>query len=431
MTVLQAINTKTADAATPAANEPINSYPLQGKSLSTHSYCNENNVVSQATLESLAYCQYTLGQVTAEQRRPILDIFTDIQEEATGSVLYFAVQRKLMANSQLNHAVQQVLRQMETNGQRTSWSYQALHDAALPPIRWTVSQILPEGICLLGGRPKVGKSLLAMAAAKSVGEGSPFLKQNVEQGAVLYLALEDNARRFRARSFKQKWSAAAQVDIEFEWPDLGLKGYAQLARALEDKAYKLVVIDTLSRAADFNQNSVADASYVLGNLQRLALEHHTTLLIIDHLRKRSRGGEDSFDVIEDMLGSTGKVAVADAILGLFTKRRSTRSRFVITGRDLSDQKLMLELDTETLSWQLVGEAEQVAHSDMEQALLEAFQSLGGTSYTSELANHVSRDTGQVSRVLAHLVEQGLVIRGELEGRKRLYHFPAAETSAES
>jgi hypothetical protein len=39
------------------------------------------------------------------------------------------------------------------------------HEEELPPVRWAVPGILPEGLSLLAGKPKLGKSWLALGLA--------------------------------------------------------------------------------------------------------------------------------------------------------------------------------------------------------------------------------------------------------------------------
>ena len=59
----------------------------------------------------------------------------------------------------------------------------------LPPVRWAVPGILPEGLSLLAGKPKLGKSWLALGLAVAKASGGVALgKIPVEQGEVLYLA---------------------------------------------------------------------------------------------------------------------------------------------------------------------------------------------------------------------------------------------------
>ena len=81
------------------------------------------------------------------------------------------------------------------------FSLQELLSWELPPTRWAIPEILPEGLTLLAGKPKLGKSWLALSAALSIASGGVALgTQPVIRGDVLYLALEDNARRLQART---------------------------------------------------------------------------------------------------------------------------------------------------------------------------------------------------------------------------------------
>lgn len=430
MITTNVVKERTADAATSAVSEQTDHFPPREDDMSTQSHSTENNAARQSLVESLANCRHLQGHVDATDRARIATLLPDLDPEASASALHFAVQSLLMDNRLLNTEVQAAIREMQYNASRESWEFCDLFDAALPPIRWIVPNLIPEGLTMIGGRPKVGKSLLMMALAGAVGSGGGFLGNTVDQGAVLILALEDSPRRFRSRAMAQKWERDVNVQIYFDWPDLGFEGFDQLARLMEHQAIDLVVVDTLSRAMYFDQKSMADSSDILGNLQRLALDHHASIMLVDHLRK-SNGNLDTADVVEELIGSTGKTATADAILGLFRERRSARSRLAITGRDLGERELLLELDPETLGWQLVGEADTVPRTDTEKDVLEALADLGGISTTTTLAKHLDLDTGQVSRVLASLVEKRLIIRGEREGRSVPYQLVDAHQASKT
>jgi RecA-family ATPase len=70
----------------------------------------------------------------------------------------------------------------------------------LSDIRWAVPGVVPAGVTLLVGAPKMGKSWLALELALGIATGRPVLGDiEVEQGGVLYLALEDNRRRLQTR----------------------------------------------------------------------------------------------------------------------------------------------------------------------------------------------------------------------------------------
>ena len=110
------------------------------------------------------------------------------------------------------------------------FSLQELLSWELPPVRWAIPDILPEGLTLLAGKPKLGKSWLALSAALSIAAGGVALgTQPVAKGDVLYLALEDNARRLQSRA-RQILASMTEIPsgIEFalDWPRLGEGGLA-------------------------------------------------------------------------------------------------------------------------------------------------------------------------------------------------------------
>src|ERR1017187_6033291 len=74
-----------------------------------------------------------------------------------------------------------------------------LYEKIIPPMRWVIKDFMGEGITLLSGRPKGGKSLAALQMAISVVTGKPFLGvYETVKGAVLYVNVDDpNERRLQ------------------------------------------------------------------------------------------------------------------------------------------------------------------------------------------------------------------------------------------
>jgi hypothetical protein len=90
----------------------------------------------------------------------------------------------------------------EKNGPET-FTAADLMALELPPMRWAVPGVVPEGVTLLAGKPKVGKSWFTLGHGVATAAGGVALgTKPVEQGEVLYLALEDNRRRLQGRLAK-------------------------------------------------------------------------------------------------------------------------------------------------------------------------------------------------------------------------------------
>jgi RecA-family ATPase len=69
-----------------------------------------------------------------------------------------------------------------------------------PPLEYVIPGYVVEGLTVLAGKPKLGKSWWAYDASIAVATGGNAMGSvDCEQGDVLYLALEDNRRRVKDR----------------------------------------------------------------------------------------------------------------------------------------------------------------------------------------------------------------------------------------
>jgi len=301
------------------------------------------------------------------------------------------------------------------DGRKTLWTANELLTVTLPEPRWTVPDLIPEGLVSLAGRPKLGKSWLALQLACAVGTGGKALGRDIQAGRVLYLALEDSARRLQKRMQAQHWPAGANVTFALEWPDLAGAGLEALRSSVTEHGYNLVVIDTLSRAAAFDQMDPSASTRVMAGLQRIAIDCSATLLLIDHHRKRN--GFDS-DVIDDVLGATAKTAVLDAALGLYRERGKREATLAVTGRDLEDTKLTLEWDPTTCTWQCLGDAGTMITKTRRGLVLRAIAN-NPNANAEAIASVTEIDKGNLSRIVSDLLTEGLVTATR-DGRKVFY-----------
>src|SRR5215216_2276567 len=133
----------------------------------------------------------------------------------------------------------------------TTMSAAALMDKELPPVKWAVSGVLPEGVAILAGKPKMGKSWLALGLCVSVAAGGYALgKIPAQCGGALYLGLEDQERRLQRRLKKILAGEAAPggLEVTWSWPRLDQGGVEALRNYLKERpATRLLVIDTLKK----------------------------------------------------------------------------------------------------------------------------------------------------------------------------------------
>ncbi len=79
---------------------------------------------------------------------------------------------------------------------------ETLMSQPLTPLNFVVDTLLSQGLHILAGSPKVGKSWLALWLAVTVAKGESIWGMGVKQGTTLYLCLEDSTLRIQNRLFE-------------------------------------------------------------------------------------------------------------------------------------------------------------------------------------------------------------------------------------
>lgn len=98
---------------------------------------------------------------------------------------------------------------------------ETLMSKPLQPLNFVVDTLLSQGLHILAGSPKVGKSWLALWLAVMVAKGEPVWGMPVKGGTTLYLCLEDSQLRIQNRLFDVTEDAPANVHFCTESRILG------------------------------------------------------------------------------------------------------------------------------------------------------------------------------------------------------------------
>ena len=230
---------------------------------------------------------------------------------------------------------------------------ETLMDKRLPPTKFCVDTLLPQGLCILGGAPKVGKSWFVLDLCAHVARGDNFLGLYTAQGKVLYLCLEDSERRIQERL--NTITADIPDGLYFAMGSTSIEsGVCNFLRNFkkEHPELILVTIDTFQLI----RNPTNDMSY--GNdyaelrvLKALADELDICLLLVHHLRKMN----DS-DPINRLSGSSGISGAVDAVYVLDKPVRSgNRATLFASGRDIRDRKIGLEMNPHSCVWMVLSD----------------------------------------------------------------------------
>lgn len=93
---------------------------------------------------------------------------------------------------------------------------ETLMSQPLTPLNFVVDTLLSQGLHILAGSPKVGKSWLALWLAVTVAKGEAVCGMGVKQGTTLYLCLEDSTLRIQNRLFEITEDAPRQRPLHHQ-----------------------------------------------------------------------------------------------------------------------------------------------------------------------------------------------------------------------
>ena len=222
------------------------------------------------------------------------------------------------------------------------------------PLSFVVEDLLPQGLHLLAGAPKIGKSWLALWLCLCTAQGKPLWNFATKPCEVLYLCLEDSFQRIQSRLFDLTEDAPPSLHFAVMAEQLHSGLVEQIEQFLKEHPVTgLVVIDTLQRirTAGNEVNPYASDYRDMGVLKTLGDRHRFAILLIHHLRKLN--DDDPMNMIS---GTTGLSGATDSNFVLRkNKRGENTATLYCTGRDIAYRELSLEFNVENHVWNLLGD----------------------------------------------------------------------------
>lgn len=294
-------------------------------------------------------------------------------------------------------------------------SAREIQEMDLPPINWIVKELLPEGLAILAGRPKLGKSWMALNIALAVANGNDALGFfETKKHKVLYIALEDNYLRIQSRMnniLNSEIDKRAPEHLFFvkegetlpKFSDGGLNELEKLIK--DDPEIKLIVIDTLGRIKGEKKrrdNDMYMGDYDFGSgIQNIAINYHVCILLIHHTKK---GGEEN--VFDEISGTTGLTGAVDTMLVI--KKSGEKNTLHITGRDVMWNEYSITFDDKTFTWNVAGNAEEIKTTAERQEILNTLEAHKREMKSGEIAKIIGKSNANTSKMLGKLAKDGLV-----------------------
>ena len=275
--------------------------------------------------------------------------------------------------------------------------------------KWVVEGLIPEGLTVLAGRPKLGKSFMVLNFAAAVAVGGKALGcLDVSQTGVLLIGLEDSLKRIHDRlQLITGGQLPSNLHITTEMPRLGTGGLKLLSQWLDEHPeVSFVIIDPLAKVKPVSRKPtfLYDEDYgVIGDLREFAAKRSIALLLVHHTRKA-----EADYILDEVSGSTGITGAADTIMVL---KRSTRVMILhVTGRDVETQELAVKFEPRLGLWTVLGEASEYRMSEERREIVELLKEAEEPMSPKEIAEAIGKPKGNVRFLLSKLVGDGVVER---------------------
>ena len=287
-----------------------------------------------------------------------------------------------------------------------------LQQKKFAPIQYIVPGLIPEGLSMLVGRPKIGKSWLALdiAIAIAAAGGTCLGGREPQHGSVLYCALEDNVRRLQARitkvlgSYNEDWPKG--LTLTTQWRRLDKGGVEDIAEWVHTSKFpRLVILDTLASVKPVRTTSGYTEDYEsLTHLHRLANDVGVAILVLHHQRKSE--AEDPLDTISGTLGLAGCVDTPIILSG-----SSQGMTLYVRGRDIEEAEHAITFDKVACRWSIVGDAAEVQRSDTRKRILAVLARAKPTALgPSDIAAAAELKESTVKVRLGNMVADSEVIK---------------------
>ena len=215
-----------------------------------------------------------------------------------------------------------------------------------------VETLIPKGVCILGGAPKVGKSWLALDLCIRVAKGEPLWDLPTRKGTTLYLALEDGIDDLQDRAYMLTDDIPRDAHFAVTADKLNSGLCDQIVSFVaEHPDTVLVVIDTFQVVRGKSSRAGYAGEYAeIRKLKELADRFGMTILLVHHLRKQG----DS-DPLNRISGSSALTGATDGVYVLTQKDRGGNDADLIcAGRRIRKREMQLRF--ENGHWELLADS---------------------------------------------------------------------------
>jgi RecA-family ATPase len=223
-----------------------------------------------------------------------------------------------------------------------------LDRAKFDPLRYALPGIVPEGLTVLAGAPKVGKSWLVLEWLLAIASRGGRAMDGIHitnARPVFYLALEDGDRRMKDRSHKLLGTGQPTPKLfayKTKIADPG-KLLPTIAAWLSANRTGLVVVDTLGKAIPpcLSGETTYSRDYrVMSELKDIVDKYPGAAIVVNHHDRKAT----TADFVDSVSGTNGIAGGADTVIVLTRDRNQSDGLIQVTGRDVSEGEYAVQFE---------------------------------------------------------------------------------------
>ena len=261
-------------------------------------------------------------------------------------------------------------------------------------VKWVIPKLLPAGLALLAGPPKVGKSYLQLKLGKDIINGG---------GKVFYYAGEDSHYLLRTRL--NQLGMGECKDFFFHCGREGLfakpnEFYDKITNMLKAAQLDAIFLDNMELVLPPKSRGSDDYAYYYQQLPQwaaLASKHNCAIVMTHHTRKETT--ENPFDAI---LGSQAIMGTSDTVMVMQKAKRDREYDLHVTGKYIPDETY--NLVRKGVEFQIEGLAKD-AKLRMNPTQNDIYQFIAANPdcHQKTIVDALSLDKGNVSRDIGKLI----------------------------
>lgn len=309
------------------------------------------------------------------------------------------------------------LRQLEFEQQKLdSYSVFELSRMEIEPVKWFIPSILPSGLTILAGPPKIGKSFFCwnMAISVAVG-GSAFSSIQIEQRHnVTYLSLEDPPALLKDRLdliSPDVKPSNLHIIHDLHQKKLDAVGLKMLEEHLDKTASELLIVDTWKHVAPQidSKGTSYDVDYEsLIPIQQFAHQRNMGIVLVTHTRKAA----DIDNVFNQIQGSVGMQASCDTLMMI--SHDSGAKTLHLSGRRVPTEQFALTISEGI--WQLEGNAQEYHRSELCKEIVHHLKEAGDSGLSvHDIEDITGKNRNTIKSALRRMVKEGEIYQPRKRG----------------